>query len=111
MPDPVAEPVVVESKEHEAKEEAALEEIKEAVVADNPNVSDEVVDKIADKVYDRIKKFTEELITAAGDAAEVVAEMAPIESAPPPPAEPEVPPEDVKPQRRHGLFSQPFKRT
>lgn len=114
----MTEPYVIESSDHQEKEEEALEEIKEKVeeikeaveeVAESSGGdNDDFADKVADKVFDRIKKYTETLMESATAAAESLESAVPV--APAAPVTNEEPPEDVKPQRRHGLFRQPMKK-
>lgn len=75
--------------------------------------SDAFVNKVADAVFDRVKNFSQTLVDTAQQAAQIAQDMVPIEGPPPEGGEESVeqaPPPDTGPQRRHGLFSQPFKR-
>jgi hypothetical protein len=73
--------------------------------------SDAFVSKVADAVFDRMKTFTGSLVEAQQAAQQIAADMVPMDqSAPPPEAAPAEPAPDVQPQRRHGMFAQPFKK-
>jgi len=74
--------------------------------------SDQFVNKVADAVFDRMKSFTQSLTAASEAALEIAADMVPMDTAPvadPNSPAPEVEP-DYKPERRHRVFGQPFKR-
>lgn len=109
----------VESESHEAKEEAKLEAIETKVetvdqkVESTDEADDRLADRLAEKVFDRIKKYVDTLNQVKEDAvAAVESSLPPVEQPPmeQPPAAGTEPPEDTRPQRRHGLFAQPFRR-
>ena len=75
--------------------------------------SDSFVNRVADAVFDRMKTFTGSLVEAQQAAQQIAADMVPMDQGatpPPPDAAPQAQPQDVQPQRRHSMFSQPFKK-
>ena len=113
MPE-IEEQAPPESAAHEEAEEAKLEAIETKVeaVAEGPTRPpwfQDMVDAVAESAYTKFKKFAEDYVEAASDAAEMVASQAPVEEAAPPPPPEEVP-ADQKPERRHRLFARPLKR-
>lgn len=106
---PPAEPTSAEVVE---EVESPKAESKTTVTAELLD-SDAFVNKVADAVFDRMKGFTGSLLQAQEAAAEIAAEMVPVDNTPaPPPEANEPPPPDATPQRArsHRLFGQPLKR-
>lgn len=113
----VEEPTSGEVTEQETKETEEPEPKTTAKVEGSLLDSDAFVDKVADRVFDRMKGFTTDLISASQAAQQIAADMVPVEQTAPPPEggpvedqQPQQPQPDVQPQRRHGLFAQPFKK-
>lgn len=105
-------------------EEPAVEEVETTTVEETPTTTVETtstastrlhpddIAAISDNVFGRIQRFAQDLVAAGQQAEEIAGQMLPPTEPPPdsaPPVE-EAPPPDTGPQRRHGIFGQPFKR-
>ena len=112
MPEEIAEPTSAEvTAESETVKPVETKESTEKVESSLLD-SDAFVNRVADAVFDRMKTFTGSLVEAQQVAQEIAADMVPMDtSAPAPEAAPQQEPQqDVQPQRRHSMFSQPFKK-
>lgn len=112
LPTEVEEPT---SAEVTTEAEAPATSETTAEVESNMLDSDAFVNRVADAVFDRMKVYTETLTSAQQAAVEIASNMLPPDTAPAPaPAgapNPEVAPQqDFRPERRHKVFGQPFKR-
>lgn len=112
MPDEiVAEPTEAEVSTEVATETPAdnAPETSASVTSELLN-SDAFIDRVADAVAGRVERFASTLIEASQNAVAIAEQMTPVDQSAPPSEEPEVPAEDVAPQRRHRIFGQPLKR-
>ena len=103
-----AEPTTVEVK---TEAEVPVEPETTAKIESSAFDSDAFVGKVADAVFDRMKTFTGSLVEAQQAAQQIAADMVPIDQNAAPLPVQEQPPVDVQPQRRHSMFSQPFKKS
>lgn len=110
---PNTEEPVVEEVETTTTEETPTT-TTETTTSTNTRLSDDDVERVANSVFGKVKTYSESLIAAAQEAAQIAQDMLPPTEAPPPDGAPppteEPPPPDTGPQRRHGIFGQPFKR-